>query len=246
VNAVPFQEFKSIDNHNSKSADAPRITQIVTPYAVSRRQYKNQPAIAVEQTLKFNIPAADCQTEANASLLNLLRDAKILSSDIIEGSMPLEIMLHTEVFASRFPFLQAIMDSLRSLSTKIAYGAITHEQGVVAANQLFLTGSCLADSLAMVGARSSYTVVDFLREGGVDLTTYDEGIDRISESRLIIDRLIALDCVDEQTIRVATRLRYLVCQRKLTCENAWKMFAYYVLNKFEGERIIDQTTCLAA
>jgi len=203
--------------------------------------------MAGEQTLKLKVLTADCQAETNDALMELLQDAKILSAEDIEAALcSSEFLSPTSVIAHCFPVVINIMGSLRTLAGKLAYGVVTHEQAVVAANQLFLTGCCLADSLALVGARKAYTVVDFLKEVGIDLSTDDEELGHISTSRTIIDRLIALGCIDERTIRVATRLRYLVCQRKLTCAQAWEMFAFYDLNKGEGEQIIDASVALAA
>lgn len=225
------------------------LADLVTPSVVSRRRYKNQPELLAEQTLKFYLTPLHYENETSEALTELLHDANILTRENIVEALncngQLTFSLAT-LLPNFFPFLAGIMDSLRSLASKLAFGLVSQQQAMVAANQLFLTGCSLADALTMVDAANAYTTIDFLKEVGIDVSNYDEDLAHNSTSRAIINRLTALGYLDEETIRVATRLRYLICQRKLSCKQAWDMFAYYTANQGEAEEIIDQTLAQAA
>lgn len=230
--------------------DYANTSSVRTPNAVSRRKYKNQPGIAAEQTLKISISDADSDLdldrETTESLISILSDSKLLSADNRETIRSSNMFSFDKIISIHFPILIPFIASLRSLASKVTYGFLTHEQGVVAANQLVLSGCTLSDCLALVGAHATYTLVDFLREVGLDQAIHDQVLERITDSRTIIDRLTLLNCIEEQTIRVASRLRYLISQGKITYQQALQIFAYYEQNKLEGETIIEQSIAVAA
>ena len=81
----------------------------------------------------------------------------------------------------------------------------------------------------MVGVPSAYTVVDFLKEVGV---ARDPGKTVSSvDSAEIINWLLQTGLLDQATLRAATQLRYLICQRKLTTTAAQDLFEQFERSK---------------
>ncbi len=162
-----------------------------------------------------------------------------------------EILMKAGII-SRCDFFQAqnvarssdARESFALIVQKFSDGALTFEQAIVAVNHIHLTGSSLSEALALVssiGAPSTCdTVITFLKLTGL---VTDENINKLSlnqpiEPKFLAGYLVAANVIDSNTLRNATRLRYLLNQGELDLAKATRALRFCMTHAIDVEQYL--------
>ena len=199
--------------------------------------YRNQPTISSEITLRFE-PIVDelFLSEEETSLRAILFAAGILTKEELALAVETAISNSTKltvILPSLFNSLSGLSDSLNSLAAKIVNRTLSFPEGVIAAHHLFLTRGRLADALLLVGKLDAYSVVDFLIDVGCIRNIPSELL--TANVKFITKSLLKRSVINESTLRVATRLRYLVSLGTSTLASAIRNFRLYQSERVEPE-----------
>lgn len=123
-------------------------------FTSARRAYKHQPFISREITLTIKgIRERSAIPEREITLKDLLIAAGIVTEEefaIVAAVASANATTLASILPCLFPAVSHIRDALETLTVKIVDRDLSFEQGVIAANHLFLTGSNLAEALSLV------------------------------------------------------------------------------------------------
>ncbi len=135
-------------------------------------------------------------------------------------------------------------ESFTLIVHKFSNGVLTFDQAVVAVNHIHLTGTFLAEALALVSSSRAPlicdTVINFLELTGL---VTEENINKLClkqpiEPKLLADCLVAANVIDGNTLRNAIRLRYLLNHGEIGLTQAANALRFCATHGIDAEEYL--------
>jgi hypothetical protein len=123
---------------------------------------------------------------------------------------------------------------------------LTLEQAIVAINHIHLTDAPLCEALSLVCKRQPSrvvceSVIDFLKQTGLVTDNAIEGLklEKAVEPKVLCRALLSASVIDSETLRNATRLRYLLNKGELDVEQAKEAMRFCISHNIDVEQCVD-------